>query len=137
MNRLFLRLACLALVVAMALRCDSTQSNPVDPDTSEPQMGAIHENPMGLGPHFNHNAAAGAEKGYLDGWLDGEDVSLHYTKWFFCEEPRPAALLPAARSVLVPKCILAPVRSQRSTPSQQSGFSLTLPRSRARPEAHA
>ena len=41
----------------------------------------------GLGPHFNHNAAAGAEKGYIDGWLDGEDVSLHYTKSFFCEEP--------------------------------------------------
>jgi hypothetical protein len=37
--------------------------------------------------HFNHNAAAGAEKGYIDGWLDGEDVSLHYTKWYFCEEP--------------------------------------------------
>jgi len=41
----------------------------------------------GLAPHFNHNAAAGAEKGYIDGWLDGKDVSLHYTKLFFCEEP--------------------------------------------------
>jgi hypothetical protein len=40
-----------------------------------------------LTPHFNHNAAAGAEKGYIDGWFDGEDVSLRYTKWFFCEEP--------------------------------------------------
>jgi hypothetical protein len=47
----------------------------------------------GLGPHFNHNAAAGAEKGYIDGWLDGEDVSLHYTKLFFCEEP-PASGAP-------------------------------------------
>jgi hypothetical protein len=41
----------------------------------------------GLAAHFNHNAAAGADKGYIDGWLDGEDVSLHYTKWFFCAEP--------------------------------------------------
>lgn len=40
-----------------------------------------------LAPHFDHNAAVGADKGYLAGWLDGEDVSLHYTKWFFCEEP--------------------------------------------------
>jgi hypothetical protein len=40
-----------------------------------------------LSLHFNHNAAAGAEKGYIDGWFDGEDVSLRYTKWFFCEEP--------------------------------------------------
>ena len=41
--------------------------------------------------NFNHNAAAGADKGYIDGWFDGEDVSLFYTKSFFCEEPPPAA----------------------------------------------
>jgi hypothetical protein len=35
----------------------------------------------------NHQAAAGADKGYIDGWFDGEDVSLFYTKAFFCEEP--------------------------------------------------
>ena len=35
-----------------------------------------------LVPHFNHNAAAGADKGYIAGWLDGEEVSLHYTKSF-------------------------------------------------------
>jgi hypothetical protein len=35
----------------------------------------------------NHQAAAGADKGYIDGWFDGEDVSLFYTKSFFCEEP--------------------------------------------------
>jgi hypothetical protein len=40
-----------------------------------------------LAPHFNHNAAMGVDKGYIAGWLDGEDVSLHYTKSFFCEEP--------------------------------------------------
>jgi hypothetical protein len=40
-----------------------------------------------LTAHFNHNAAAGADKGYINGWFDGEDVSLFYTKWFFCEEP--------------------------------------------------
>jgi hypothetical protein len=35
----------------------------------------------------NHQAAAGADKGYINGWFDGEDVSLFYTKSFFCEEP--------------------------------------------------
>jgi hypothetical protein len=40
-----------------------------------------------LTQHFNHNAAAGADKGYINGWFDGEDVSLFYTKSFFCEEP--------------------------------------------------
>ena len=26
-------------------------------------------------------------KGYIDGWVNGETVQLHYTKWFFCAEP--------------------------------------------------
>jgi hypothetical protein len=40
-------------------------------------------------PHFNHNhnAADGADKGYIDGWFDGRDVSLRYTKSYFCAEP--------------------------------------------------
>jgi hypothetical protein len=42
----------------------------------------------------NHQAAAGADKGYIDGWFDGEDVSLFYTKSFFCEEP-PASGSPS------------------------------------------
>ena len=37
--------------------------------------------------HFNHNSAAHEEKGYIDGWFEGEDVSLRYTKLFFCAEP--------------------------------------------------
>jgi hypothetical protein len=27
------------------------------------------------------------DKGYIDGWFNGETVQLHYTKAFFCEEP--------------------------------------------------
>ncbi len=27
------------------------------------------------------------DKGYIDGWFDGETVQLYYTKAFFCEEP--------------------------------------------------
>lgn len=41
----------------------------------------------GLAAHFNHNATAGVDKGYIAGWFDGEDVSLYYTKSFFCAEP--------------------------------------------------
>lgn len=41
----------------------------------------------GPSARLNHNSAAGADKGYIDGWLNGEAVSLHYTKWFFCAEP--------------------------------------------------
>src|SRR5262245_16500232 len=28
-----------------------------------------------------------ADKGYLDGWFEGSDVHLYYTKSFFCAEP--------------------------------------------------
>ena len=44
-------------------------------------------------PQFNYNAAAGADKGYISGWFDGEDVSLFYTKSFFCEEPPSSGAL--------------------------------------------
>src|SRR5207245_2800896 len=45
--------------------------------------------------HLVHNAtatsagynAAADDKGYLDGWSNGETVHLYYTKWFFCAEP--------------------------------------------------
>lgn len=40
-----------------------------------------------VGPHPSHNSAAHDDKGYIDGWVDGEEVQLHYTKSFFCAEP--------------------------------------------------
>ena len=38
-------------------------------------------------PMVSHNGAAHEEKGYIDGWIDGNDVRLHYTKLYFCAEP--------------------------------------------------
>jgi len=35
----------------------------------------------------NPNAAAGDEKGFINGWLDGEEVDLRYTRQYFCAEP--------------------------------------------------
>jgi hypothetical protein len=35
----------------------------------------------------NHNSAAHDDKGYIAGWVDGEEVELHYTKSYFCAEP--------------------------------------------------
>jgi hypothetical protein len=41
--------------------------------------------------HGNHLSLAGndasSDKGYIDGWSNGEDVELYYTKAFFCAEP--------------------------------------------------
>jgi hypothetical protein len=43
--------------------------------------------------HGNHHSAAGDDKGYIDGWFDGQEVQLYYTRTFFCDEP-PASGAP-------------------------------------------
>src|SRR6476661_3223522 len=35
----------------------------------------------------NPNAAAGDAKGFINGWLDGKEVDLRYTRQYFCAEP--------------------------------------------------
>ena len=40
----------------------------------------------------NPNSAAGDAKGFIDGWLDGELVSLRYTRQYFCSEPPESAV---------------------------------------------
>lgn len=40
----------------------------------------------------NPNSAAGDAKGIIHGWLDGQTVSLRYTRLFFCAEPPTSAV---------------------------------------------
>ena len=42
----------------------------------------------------NLNSAAHDDKGYIDGWFDGEDVQLYYTKSFSCPPLSPDASVP-------------------------------------------
>ena len=53
--------------------------------TSLEQAGddAIATDPVGDHVH----PAAHTDKGYIDGWFNGEQVQLYYTKTFFCAEP--------------------------------------------------
>ena len=70
----------LAAALAIAAAC-ATQSTPSAPS-------GIAANGQGaIGLHDNHNSAADADKGYITGWVDGEEVELYYTKSFFCQEP--------------------------------------------------
>jgi hypothetical protein len=62
---------------------------------------AVATTPTSLAPtdqpgHLAHEAEPGPlashgkpslDKGYIDGWFDGDLVQLHYTKVFFCKEP--------------------------------------------------
>ena len=42
----------------------------------------------------NPNSGAHDDKGYIDGWFNGEDVQLYYTKSFFCEPLSPTTTVP-------------------------------------------
>jgi hypothetical protein len=42
----------------------------------------------------NPNSAAHDDKGYIDGWFNGEDVQLYYTKSFFCDPLSPTTTVP-------------------------------------------
>ena len=56
-------------------------------ETAAPPMLASDQH----GAHLNHNSAAHAAQGDIAGWLNGEDVSLRYTKLYYCAEPPSSA----------------------------------------------
>jgi hypothetical protein len=53
-------------------------------DVSPP---AAPENALDAHPMSIHGASQSEDKGYIDGWFDGGEVQLHYTKSYFCAEP--------------------------------------------------
>jgi hypothetical protein len=70
----------LAGAIGVVAAC-ATQSTPTAPS------GIAINGQNTSGVHANHNSAAGDDKGYIAGWVDGEDVELYYTKSYFCAEP--------------------------------------------------
>lgn len=78
-------LACLGAALVIA-GCTEGAS-PATPTSVSPNGQPAHVIHNGVSvPALTHNKAAD-DKGYIDGWFDGETVQLHYTKLFFCAEP--------------------------------------------------
>jgi hypothetical protein len=77
----------LAGVLVMTYACSSRPS---------PAAPTVATTGTTMTAHTAHVSSAGAsdDKGYIDGWFDGEDVHLYYTKSFFCAEP-PASGAPS------------------------------------------
>ena len=75
------------LVAALATTAScSSKSAPLTPTGTEPDANAAHA----AGVH----APSGQEdKGYIDGWIEGEDVQLYYTRSYFCAEPPSSGAL--------------------------------------------
>jgi len=78
------RLAALAGAGALTLTivsmgCDGRGTTEVA--TRAPLSGPLYSASSGSG------ASQSADKGYIDGWFDGREVQLYYTKSYFCAEP--------------------------------------------------
>jgi hypothetical protein len=67
----------------LATACSRT-SIPVAPS----ELAAVSAVPLdGHGGHGASTQLNHDDKGYIDGWFDGHDVQLYYTKSYFCAEP--------------------------------------------------
>jgi len=51
-------------------------------DGTTPAETALAAHPVNI-----HAVSQSADKGYIDGWFDGQEVQLYYTKAYFCAEP--------------------------------------------------
>jgi hypothetical protein len=70
----------LSIAVAGLLVACTTQNSPTAPSAN----GALVAS---AGAHDRHDTGTHDDKGYIDGWFEGETVQLYYTKSYFCEEP--------------------------------------------------
>jgi len=75
-----------AALIVMGCTEGSGPSTPTATNSTEPIMHLNHNMTAGSMLVDNYNKAS-EDKGYIDGWFNGETVSLYYTKVFFCAEP--------------------------------------------------
>ena len=78
--------AVLVAALATTVSC-SSKSAPLTPTGAEPDANAAHAGGV-------HAPPGQEDKGYIDGWIEGEDVQLYYTRSYFCAEP-PASGAPS------------------------------------------
>jgi hypothetical protein len=74
----------LSITVAATLVACTTQNSPAAPTSSVAAVASA-------GAHDRHDTGTHDDKGYIDGWFEGETVKLYYTKSYFCEEPPSSA----------------------------------------------
>jgi hypothetical protein len=79
--------------LALIAAC-TTSKSPASPSGASASSGGAAHAGHGDVSSGNPNSAAHDDKGYIDGWIDGEDVQLYYTKSYFCPpltDPAPPA----------------------------------------------
>ena len=84
----FLFFASAALLIGACTTSKTPTSPTFAEHTTSDALGHLgHDATMAETTADNPNAAAHEDKGYIDGWFNGERVQLYYTKTFFCAEP--------------------------------------------------
>jgi hypothetical protein len=84
-SRLFLIGGLMWVGVLLVAGC-TQQRAPMTPASLTTSVQLVHVAHHGAtGSLVSHGMAA--DKGYIDGWFNGETVQLHYTKAFFCDQP--------------------------------------------------
>ena len=73
--------------VSLIAAC-TTSTMPTAPASSQSGLSLAHAGHDATAAAAGDvHSAAHADKGYIDGWFNGEKVQLYYTKSFFCAEP--------------------------------------------------
>jgi hypothetical protein len=82
------RLVVVSCAVVLIVACTSKAPTAPAPATvtESAVIHAGHNGTVSVHALANPNSAAHDDKGYIDGWLDGEDVQLYYTKSYSCPE---------------------------------------------------
>ena len=78
-----LKAALVVTVMLIAACTSSTSSGAPSPAATIASTAATHAS--------DHNSATHGDKGYIDGWFNGETVQLYYTKSYFCVDPPASA----------------------------------------------
>jgi hypothetical protein len=91
-NRLLIAASLVSLIVAC-----TTTNTPVSP-TAQNSGSALFDHAghdMTLASsEGNPNSGAHADRGYIDGWFEGQDMQLHYTKSYVCPPVSPDPAVP-------------------------------------------
>ena len=80
----------LKTITVVVVLAGCSEGGPLTPQTKAP--GRTSGDAVSAASIDNPNSAAGDQKGIIHGWLDGQTVTLRYTRLFFCAEPPASAV---------------------------------------------
>ena len=78
---------CFVGIICLTVVACSRSATPFSPSESNVNQAGGASQTSQTSVHALHSTAQSEDKGYIDGWFEGTEVQLHYTKSYFCAEP--------------------------------------------------